>query len=68
MAESPRPTFQKQEEQEGPTKEKERWDGGAKNSGDETKHSSLTVILDTNPKIKTLGQPNMVWDKGTCLK
>lgn len=36
--------------------------------GDETKHSSLTVILDTNPQIRTAGRPNMVWDKGPFFK
>lgn len=35
-AQSQKPKLQKQEEQEGP-KEKERWDGGARNPGDETK-------------------------------
>ena len=35
-AQSQKPTLQKQEEQEGP-KEKERWDGGARNPGDESK-------------------------------
>lgn len=40
-AESQRPTFQKWEEQGGPKKEKERCGGGAKNSGDDTKRSSI---------------------------
>lgn len=35
-AQSKKPTLQKQEEQEGRKKE-ERWEGGARNPGDETK-------------------------------
>lgn len=44
-------------------KEQSKWSEGAKNSGDESKHSILTVIWVPNPKIETAGQLDMVGDK-----